>query len=197
MSYGGTNEAWIVGAVRTPIGRHGGALSAVRPDDLGAVILEALMERTGVPPPEVEDVYFGCATQAGEDNRNVARMSLLLAGFPEEVAGVPVNRLCGSGLDAIAQAARAVMLGEADVYVGGGVESMSRAPWAVPKPERAFPTGNTTMHDTTLGWRMVNPRMEELGHTDSLGTTAENLAEERYGIAPEATGAERTVAEYD
>jgi acetyl-CoA acyltransferase len=128
MSYGGTNEAWIVGAVRTPIGRHGGTLSAVRPDDLGAVVLEALADRTGVAPSEVEDIYFGCANQAGEDNRNVARMSLLLAGFPEEVAGVTVNRLCGSGLDAVAQAVRAVMLGEADVYVGGGVESMSRAP---------------------------------------------------------------------
>ena len=185
MSYGGTNEAWIVGAVRTPIGRHGGALSAVRPDDLGAVVLEALVERTGVPPSEVEDVYFGCANQAGEDNRNVARMSLLLAGFPETVAGVTVNRLCGSGLEAVAQAARAVMLGEADVYVGGGVESMSRAPWAVPKPERAFPTGNATMYDTTLGWRMVNPKMEEMGHTDSLGMTAENLAQERFLLTPD------------
>jgi acetyl-CoA acyltransferase len=197
MSYGGTNEAWIVGAARTPIGRHGGALSAVRPDDLGAVALEALMERTGVPPSEVEDVYFGCANQAGEDNRNVARMSLLLAGFPEEVAGVTVNRLCGSGLDAIAQAARAVMLGEADVYVGGGVESMSRAPWAVPKPERAFPTGNTTMYDTTLGWRFVNPRMEEMSHTDSLGMTAENLAQERYLLTPDEDAPEEVTAAYD
>src|SRR5829696_6633699 len=184
MRYGGTNEAWIVGAVRTPIGRHGGALSAVRPDDLGAVVLEALTERTGVPPSEVEDVYFGCANQAGEDNRNVARMSLRLAGFPEEVAGVTVNRLCGYGLDAIAQAARAVMLGEADAYVGGGVESMSRAPWAVPKPERAYPTGNAIMYDTTLGWRFVNPKMEEMGHTDSLGMTAENLSQERFQITP-------------
>jgi acetyl-CoA acyltransferase len=120
MAYGGTHEAWIVGAVRTPIGRHGGALAAVRHDDLGAVALEALMEHAGVPAGEVEDVYFGCANGAGEDNRNVARMSLLLAGFPEEVGGVTVNRLCGSGLDAVAQAARAVMLGEADAYVGGG-----------------------------------------------------------------------------
>ena len=172
------SEAWIVGAVRTPIGRHGGALSTVRPDDFGAIALEALMDRTGVPPAEVEDVYFGCANQAGEDNRNVARMSLLLAGLPETVAGATVNRLCGSGLEAVAQAARCVMLREADVYVGGGVESMSRAPWAVSKPERAFPTGNTTMYDTTLGWRFVNPRMEEMGHTDSLGMTAENLAQE-------------------
>ncbi len=197
MAYEGTNEAWIVGAVRTPIGRHGGALSSVRPDDLGAFALGALMERTGVPPEEVEDVFFGCANQAGEDNRNVARMSLLLAGFPQEVGGVTVNRLCGSGLDAVAQAARAVMLGEADAYVGGGVESMSRAPWVAPKPERAFPTGNATMHDTTLGWRMVNPRMEELGHTASLGTTAENLAQERFLITPDEDQPEGLAEEYD
>ena len=197
MGYEGTNEAWIVGAVRTPIGRHGGSLSPVRPDDLGAVALGALMERTGVPPEEVEDVFFGCANGAGEDNRNVARMSLLLAGFPEEVGGVTVNRLCGSGLDAVLQAARAVMLGEADVYVGGGVESMSRAPWVVPKPERAFPTGNATMHDTTLGWRMVNPRMEELGHTDSLGTTAENLAQERFLLTPDEDRPEGLAEQYD
>jgi acetyl-CoA acyltransferase len=190
-------EAWIVGAVRTPIGRHGGALSSVRPDDLGAIALEALVERTGVPPSEVEDVYFGCANQAGEDNRNVARMSLLLASFPEEVAGVTVNRLCGSGLDAIAQAARAVMLGEADAYVGGGVESMSRAPWAVPKPERAYPTGNATMYDTTLGWRFVNPRMEEMGHTDSLGMTAENLAQERFLLTPDEDQPDEMAAAYD
>src|ERR671910_636044 len=117
MAYGGANEAWIVGAARTPIGRHGGALAAVRPDDLGALTLEALMERTGVPPEEVEDVYFGCANQAGEDNRNVARMSLLLAGFPDTVAGATVNRPCGSGLEAAAQAACSVMLGKAEVYV--------------------------------------------------------------------------------
>jgi 3-oxoadipyl-CoA thiolase len=197
MSYGGTNEAWIVGAVRTPIGRHGGALASVRPDDLGAVALEALMERTGVAPSEVEDVYFGCANQAGEDNRDVARMSLLLAGFPETVAGATVNRLCGSGLEAVANAARAVMVGEAEVYVGGGVESMSRAPWAVPKPERAFPTGNATMYDTTLGWRFVNPRMEEMGHTDSLGQTAENLAQERFLITPDEDEPERLAEDYD
>src|ERR687897_1638951 len=197
MSYGGTNEAWIVGAVRTPIGRHGGVLSDVRPDDLGAVVLEALTERTGVPPSEVEDIYFGCANQAGEDNRNVARMSLLLAGFPEEVAGVTVNRLCGSGLDAVALAARAVMLGEAEVYIGGGVESMSRAPWAVPKPERALPTGHTTMYDTTLGWRFVNPKMEKMGHTDSLGMTAENLAEERFHLTAEEQKPEELAQTYD
>src|ERR671914_1044097 len=176
MAYDGTTEAWIVGAVRTPIGKRGGALSSVRPDDLGALILENLMERTGVPPEEVEDVYLGCGNQAGEDNRDVARMSLLLAGFPETVAGATVNRLCGSGLEAVAQAARAVMLGEADVYVGGGVESMTRAPLAMPKGGRPFATGHGTVYDTTLGWRFVNPRMEALGHTNSLGMTAENLA---------------------
>ena len=190
-------EAWIVGAVRTPIGRHGGALGAVRPDDLGALALEALLERTGLPPEEVEDVYFGCANQAGEDNRNVARMSLLLAGLPETVSGATVNRLCGSGLEAVANAARAVMLGEADVYIGGGVESMSRAPWAVPKPERAFPTGNTTMYDTTLGWRFVNPRMEQMGHTDSLGMTAENLAQERFKVSAEEQKPEELAHTYD
>lgn len=197
MAYGGSNEAWIVGAVRTPIGKHGGALSAVRPDDLGAIVLEALMERGGVPPSEVEDVYIGCGNQAGEDNRDVARMSLLLANFPESVAGATVNRLCGSGLEAVANAARAIMLGESDVYVGGGVESMSRAPWAVPKPERAFPTGPSKMYDTSLGWRMVNPKLEEMGHTDSLGMTAENLAEERFQVTAEEEKPEELASEYD
>jgi acetyl-CoA acyltransferase len=197
MAYGGANEAWIVGAVRTPIGRHGGALSTIRPDDLGATVLEALMDSTGVPPSEVEDVYMGCANQAGEDNRNVARMSLLLAGFPEEIAGATVNRLCGSSLEAVAQAARSVMLGEADVYIGGGVESMSRAPWAMPKPERAFPIGHVTVYDTTLGWRFTNPKMEELGHTDSLGMTAENLAEERFHLTSEEQRPEELADNYD
>ncbi|MDP9188746.1 MAG: thiolase family protein [Actinomycetota bacterium] len=175
-------EAWIVGAVRTPVGKHGGALAPVRPDDLGAVAISALLERTGVPGEEIEDVYFGAANQAGEDNRDVARMSLLLAGMPTEVAGATVNRLCGSGLEAVAGAARAVMVGEANAYVGGGVESMSRAPYAIGKPDRGYPTGTATAHDTTLGWRFVNPRMEELGHTDPLGVTAENVAEE-YDIS--------------
>jgi len=197
VTYGQTvREAWIVGAVRTPVGRHGGALAAVRPDDLGAVALEALIERTGVPSGEVEDVYFGCANQAGEDNRDVARMSLLLAGFPETVAGATVNRLCGSGLEAVAGAARAVMLGEADVYVGGGVESMSRAPWAVGKPERGFATGPSTMYDTSLGWRFVNPKMEAMGHTDSLGQTAENLADERF-FPPDEGEPEELASSYD
>ena len=189
-------EAWIVGAVRTPVGRHGGALATIRPDDLGAVALEALVDRTGVPPGEVEDVYFGCANQSGEDNRDVARMSLLLAGFPETVAGATVNRLCGSGLEAVGSASRSVMLGEADVYIGGGVESMSRAPWAVGKPGRGFATGANTMYDTTLGWRFVNPKMEEMGHTDSLGQTAENLVGERF-FPPEEGEPEDLATSYD
>ena len=189
-------EAWIVGAVRTPVGRLGGVLAAVRPDDLGAVALEALVERTGVPPVEIEDVYFGCANQAGEDNRDVARMSLLLAGYPETVAGATVNRLCGSGLEAVSNAARAVMLGEADVYVGGGVESMSRAPWAVGKPERGFATGPNTMYDTSLGWRFVNPKMEAMGHTDPLGQTAENLADARF-FPPDEGEPEELASSYD
>jgi len=190
-------EASIVQAVRTPVGKLGGALSTVRPDDLGSVVLEALMERAGVPPGEVEDVVFGCANQAGEDNRDVARMSLLLAGFPEHVGGATVNRLCGSGLEAVAQAARAIMVGDADVYVGGGVESMSRAPWAVPKPERGFPNGPQTMYDTALGWRMVNPRMEAMGHTDSLGQTAENLAAERFQTYAEEYRPEELADDYN
>jgi acetyl-CoA acyltransferase len=197
VTYEGTTEAWIIGAVRTPIGRRGGALSAVRPDDLGAVVLEALMERTGIPPSEIEDVYMGCGNQAGEDNRDVARMSLLLAGFPETVGGATVNRLCGSGLEAVAQAARSVMLGEADAYIGGGVESMSRAPWTIPKPEHPFPTGHVTMQDTTLGWRFVNPKMEEMGHTDSLGETAENLVAERYAGNSEEARPEGLADDFD
>ena len=179
MAYGGVTEAWIVGAVRTPIGRYGGSLSSVRPDDLAAVALRGVLDASGVPAAEVEDVVLGCANQAGEDNRDVARMSLLLADYPIEVAGATVNRLCGSGLEAVAQAARAVMLGESDVYVGGGVESMSRAPLALPKAQKAFDSGHVTAYDTTLGWRFVNPEMEARGHTDALGITAENLAAER------------------
>lgn len=178
-------EAWIIDAVRTPIGKHGGLLSGVRPDDLAALTLRALMERTGVPASAIEDVYMGCANQAGEDNRNIARMALLLAGFPVEVAGTTINRLCGSGLDAVASAARALMLGEAHAYIGAGVESMSRAPWALPKAERAFPTGHLTAYDTTLGWRFINPRMEALGHTDPLGVTAEHLAQARHLLEAE------------
>lgn len=197
MAYGGANEAYIVEAVRTPVGRHGGALASVRPDDLGAVVLEALMERAGIPPSEIEDVYFGCTNGVGEDSRNVARMSSLLAGFPVEVPGATVNRLCGSGLEAVAEASRALMLGEADVYVAGGVESMSRAPWAMPKPERAYPVGAFKAEDTALGWRFVNPKMDEMGHTDSLGQTAENLAQERFGVTPDENEPEELAKSYD
>lgn len=179
------SEAWIVDAVRTPVCKHGGALASVRPDDLAAIPLKALLLRSGIPGSDLEDVYLGCANQAGEDNRNVARMALLLAGIPQSVGGSTVNRLCGSGLDAVASAARAVMLGEGQAYIGGGVESMSRAPWVMPKAERAFPTGNVTVYDTTLGWRFINPRMQELYGSESMGETAENLAE-LYRISREA-----------
>jgi 3-oxoadipyl-CoA thiolase len=171
-------EAWIVDAVRTPIGRAGGQFASVRPDDLAALALRAVLARRNVPAAEVEEVYLGCTNQAGEDNRNVARMSLLLAGYPESVPGATVNRLCGSGLESVIQAARAILAGDAQVVVAGGVESMSRAPWVTPKPDKPFARGNTTLYDTALGWRFVNPRMEALGHTDSLGQTAENLAVE-------------------
>ena len=177
-------DALIIDGLRTPFGRHGGGLAPVRPDDLAALVLGAVLERTGVPAEDIEDVALGCANQAGEDNRDVARMAALLAGLPDTVGGVTVNRLCGSGMDAVASAARAIRLGEAGAYVAGGVESMSRAPFVVPKPSRAYPTGPVEMVDTTLGWRLVNPRMEELGHTDSLGQTAENLAAE-HGITRE------------
>jgi 3-oxoadipyl-CoA thiolase len=178
-------EAYLLDGVRTPIGKHGGALASIRPDDLAALTLKHLVERSGLPASDLEDVYLGCANQAGEDNRNVARMSALLAGFPIQVAGATVNRLCGSGLEAVASAARAIAAGEGDLYIGGGVESMSRAPWVLTKAERAYPTGNLTAYDTTLGWRFVNPRMKELYGTESMGETAENLAE-LYQIPREA-----------
>jgi 3-oxoadipyl-CoA thiolase len=171
-------EAWIIEAVRTPVGRVGGQLAGVRPDDLAALPLAAVLARAGVPAGEVEDVLLGCANQGGEDSRNVARMAALLAGYPEAVPAVTVNRLCASGLEAVAQAARAIAAGEGKVYVAGGVESMSRAPWAMARPERAYPRGNVTLYDTALGWRWTNPRLEKMGHTDSLGQTAENLAVE-------------------
>lgn len=168
-------EAVIIDAVRTPVGRHGGVLASVRPDDLAALVIREIVKRTGINPAEIEDVIFGCTNQAGEDNRNVARMAVLLADLPVEVAGVTVNRLCASGLEAINQAARAIKLGEGDVFIAGGVESMSRAPWSVPKTERAFPWGNVTMYDTTIGWRFPNPRMEERIPLESMGQTAENI----------------------
>jgi 3-oxoadipyl-CoA thiolase len=178
-------EAYLVDAVRTPVGSYRGALSQVRPDDMAAHTISAVVERTGVDPERVADVYLGAANQSGEDNRDVARMAALLAGLPNTVPGATVNRLCASGLEAINCAARAVKLGEGDFYLAGGVESMSRAPWVVGKPERGLPRGPQTMHDTTLGWRFVNPRMAELGvSTESMGETGENVAE-RYGISRE------------
>jgi 3-oxoadipyl-CoA thiolase len=168
-------EAVIIDAVRTPIGALGGSLATVRPDDLGALVLRELVERAGVDPAEVEEVYMGCANQAGEDNRNVARMATLLAGFPVEVAAVTVNRLCASGLNAINQAARAIKAGEGDVYIGAGVESMSRAPYSVPKAGQGYQWGNQTMWDTTLGWRYPNAKLKEIYDNHSMGETAENL----------------------
>ena len=170
-------DAVIIDAIRTPVGRHGGALAAVRPDDLAAIPLRAIVQRTGLDPALVEEVYLGCANQAGEDNRDVARMAVLLAGFPQHVAGVTFNRLCASGLNAINQAARAIKAGEGDVYIAGGVESMSRSPYSMPKAERAYPTGHATIYDTTLGWRYPNPRLEAMFPLEQMGETAENIHE--------------------
>jgi len=168
-------EAVIVAAVRTPIGAHGGALAPVRPDDLAALVIGEVVHRAGVDPGQVEEVYLGCANQAGEDNRNVARMAVLLAGFPVEVAGVTFNRLCASGLQAVNAAYRAIKAGEGEVYVAGGVESMSRAPYSVPKAEQGYAWGNQTAWDTTLGWRYPNPKIEAQHGIDSMGETAENV----------------------
>ncbi len=167
----------VLAAVRTPVGRYGGALAESRPDDLAALAVAAAVERAGVDPGAIEDVYLGCANQAGEDNRNVARMAALLAGLPESVAGVTLNRLCASGLSAVVGACHAIAAGDGDLFVAGGVESMSRAPLVTPKPERAFPRGNQTMWDTTLGWRFPNPRMEALFPLESMGETGENVAQ--------------------
>ena len=172
------DEVVVLSALRTPIGRMGGVLAGVRPDDLAARVVGAAVDRAAVDPAAVGEVVLGCANQAGEDNRNVARMAALLAGLPVEVPGVTVNRLCGSGMEAIASAARRIAVGEVDVAVAGGVESMSRAPWAMAKPQRLPPRGVPELVDTALGWRFVNPRMHEAGHTDPLGITAENVAEE-------------------
>ncbi len=177
-------EAWIVEAVRTPIGRYGGALASIRPDDLAAVTLRAVVDRAGVDPGLIEDVILGCANQAGEDNRDVARMALLLAGFPVEVGGLTVNRLCGSGLQAINSAAHAIAVGDGDLFIGGGVESMSRAPYVQLKAEAAYDRGPREMADTTLGWRFVNPRLAERHYPYSMGETAENVAE-RWGVSRE------------
>ncbi|HLX35615.1 MAG TPA: acetyl-CoA C-acyltransferase [Candidatus Limnocylindrales bacterium] len=173
-------EAWIVDAVRTPIGRYGGALANVRPDDLAALVIRAIVERTGLDPSQVEDVILGCANQAGEDNRNVARMSLLLAGLPVDVAGQTVNRLCGSGLQAINTAAHAIGAGDGDVFIAGGVESMTRAPYVMAKAESAWDRGPRELQDTTLGWRFVNPKLAAAHYPYSMGETAENVVE-RYG----------------
>src|SRR5512139_3078097 len=178
-------DAVIVDAIRTPIGALGGILASVRPDDMAALVIKEIVQRNKLDPALVEEVLFGCANQAGEDNRNVARMAALLAGLPVEVAGVTVNRLCASGLHAINQAARAIKAGEGDLYIAGGVESMSRAPYSIPKAETGFSFGNLTAWDTALGWRYPNPKMKEMYGTDSMGETAENIARERPHITRE------------
>jgi 3-oxoadipyl-CoA thiolase len=178
-------EPVIVDAIRTPIGALGGVLAPVRPDDLAAIVIRAIVERNGLDPSVIEEVYFGCANQAGEDNRNVARMALLLAGLPVEVAGITINRLCASGLNAVNQAARAIRAGEGDVYIAGGVESMSRAPYSLPKGEAAYSFGNLTAWDTTLGWRYPNPELRRQYGTESMGETAENIAAERPHLTRE------------
>jgi 3-oxoadipyl-CoA thiolase len=178
------SKAVILSGVRTPVGRYGGVLSGERPDDLAALVIREAVERAGVDGAEIEDVYFGCANQAGEDNRNVARMALLVAGLPDSIPGVTVNRLCASGLSAIVSACHAVAAGEGDLYVAGGVESMSRAPFVFGKPEHGFPRGDRTVYDTTLGWRFPNPHLEELFPLESMGETGENVAE-RYGVSRE------------
>ena len=177
-------EVVIIDGVRSPVGKHGGDLSGVRPDDLLAEVLKGLVARTGIDPAMVEDVYMGCGNQAGEDNRDVARMSTLLAGFPVEVPGVTVNRNCSSALEAVNQAAKSIIAGEGDVFIGGGVESMSRAPWSMPKPERPQPVGHPQIWDTTIGWRYNNPKMEAMYPIISLGETAENIADD-LGITRE------------
>ena len=177
-------EAWIVEAVRTPIGRYGGALASVRPDDLAALAVRAVVDRSGIDPTLIEDVILGCANQAGEDNRNVARMAALLAGLPIEVAGETVNRLCGSGLQAVNSAAHAIAVGDGDVFVAGGVESMTRAPYVMAKPDTAWDRGARELQDTTLGWRFLNPKLAEMHYPYSMGETAENVAE-RWGVSRE------------
>lgn len=178
-------EVVIVDAVRTPIGRYKGALKEVRPDDLGAIVIKALVDRNPkLPPEQIEEVIMGNANQAGEDNRNVARMSALLAGLPVSVGGTTVNRLCGSGLDAVMSAARAIAVGEGDVYIAGGTESMSRAPFVMAKPEKDFPRGNMELFDTTIGWRFTNKKLEQMYGTDTMPQTAENVAN-RYSITRE------------
>ena len=177
-------RAVILSAVRTPIGRYGGGLAAVRPDDLASLAIAAAVARAGVPADQIEDVWIGCANQAGEDNRNVARFAALLAGLPDSVGGVTVNRLCASGLAAVVGACHAVVAGDGDLFVAGGVESMTRAPLVTPKPEVPFARGDRVLHDTTLGWRFVNPRYEERYSREAMGETAENVAE-RWAVSRE------------
>ncbi|MBV8480585.1 MAG: thiolase family protein [Actinobacteria bacterium] len=181
---GRVSRAVILSGVRTPIGRYGGALAGERPDDLGALVIAEAVKRSGVDANDIEDVWLGCANQAGEDNRNVARMSALLAGLPQSVAGVTVNRLCASGLSAIVGACHAIAAGDGDLFVAGGVESMTRAPYAFAKPDKAHPRGNVTVWDTHLGWRFPNPKMEEMFALESMGETGENVAE-RYDVTRE------------
>jgi 3-oxoadipyl-CoA thiolase len=178
------SRAVVLSAVRTPVGRYGGALSGERPDDLAGLVVREAVERAGVPAGEIEDVWFGAANQAGEDNRNVGRMAALLGGLPETVAGVTVNRLCASGLSAVIGACHAIAAGDGDLFVAGGVESMSRAPLVMAKPDTPFPRGDQTVWDTTLGWRFPNPRLEEMFPLESMGGTGENVAE-RYGVSRE------------
>jgi 3-oxoadipyl-CoA thiolase len=179
-----TSRAVVLAGVRTPIGRYGGSLSGVRPDDLAALAIREAVQRSGVPAEQIEDVYFGAANQAGEDNRNVARMAALLAGLPDSVAGVTVNRLCASGLAAVVSACHAVIAGDGDLFVAGGAESMSRAPLVTAKPEKEFARGDRTMYDTTLGWRFTNPKLTEMFPPEAMGETGENVAEQ-YDVSRE------------
>ncbi len=178
------NQAFIVDGLRTPFGKHKGALKDVRPDDLAAHVLKAMVARHKLPMDRIDEVYFGCANQAGEDNRNIARMAILLAGLPDSVPGATVNRLCGSGLEAVIQACRMVSVGEADLVLAGGVESMTRAPWSMPKPAEGFPTGKIEAYDTSLGWRYPNPRLEARFPLEQMGETAENVRE-KFNISRE------------
>ncbi len=178
-------EAVIIDAVRTPVGKHGGTLAVVRPDDMAAIVLRALIDRTKVDPALIEEVYIGCANQAGEDNRNIARMAVLLAGFPQDVPAVTLNRLCASSLAAINTAARSIRAGDGEVFIAGGVESMSRAPWSFPKTASAFPFGNVTAYDTALGWRYPNEKIAALFPLESMGETAENIFERQPEITRE------------
>src|SRR6476659_21590 len=181
---GGMSRAVVLAGIRTPIGRYGGALSGVRPDDLAGLVIREVVARSGVPAGEIEDVWFGCANQAGEENRNVARMGARLAGLPQSVAGVTVNRLCASGLTAVVGACHAIVAGDGDLFVAGGVESMTRAPLVTPKPELPFARGDRALNDTTLGWRFPNPRLEERFPLETMGETGENVAD-RWGVSRE------------